>query len=353
MILIRYVASSVVAYTFLALAMLVALVSFIGLVDDMGNIGKGTYTFADSVRFNMLLVPGHVYELLPPAALLGSLLGLGSLASGNEVVAMRAAGVSVRRVMLASLYGGLSLMLLGVTIGELLVPASEKRAQQLHTQAIRAQVSVRTESGYWARDGASYINFQDVLPGGVLRGVSIYEFDGALRLRAATHAETGLYVGDAWLLEQVEQSVIAGRQVQVRQLPKASWTSILTPEILNIVEIKPENLSARGLYRYIGYLEDNGLDSRRYRLALWQKVFRPVYLMVMLFLAVPFVLGQLRSVAVGQRILVGALLGLTFSIVVKMFGHAGLVWGFNPFASSLLPALLFGGGGVYAMRRVH
>lgn len=353
MILARYVATAVVVYTVLALMVLVALVSMVGLVDDTGNIGKGDYTLSHALRFTLLRVPGHVYEFLPPAALLGSLLGLGVLATGNEVVAMRAAGVSLRSILLAALYGGLLLTLFGAILGEVVVPRSEKRAQELHAEAIRAHISVRTESGYWARDGGSYINFQDILPGGRLQGVSVYEFDGDLHLRTVTYAKTGLFLGDHWLLQEIEQSLLEEGRVEVRRPQRAAWNTIITPELLDIVEIRPENLSLHGLYRYIGYLVDNGLDARRYRLALWQKVFRPVYVIVMMSLAAPFVLGPMRAVAVGQRVLIGALLGIAFTILVKLFGHAGLVWGLNPFASSLLPAAVFAAGGVYGMSRAR
>jgi lipopolysaccharide export system permease protein len=71
----------------------------------------------------------------------------------------------------------------------------------------------------------------------------------------------------------------------------------------------------------------------------------------MIFLAVPFVFGSLRSITIGQRILIGALLGIGFYMMNQIMGNVGLVYEFNPLLSAFLPPLLCLSGAIILMRR--
>ncbi len=352
-ILNRYLARTVVLNTLLALTVLVVLLTFFAFIDDLGDIGKGHYGLPQALQFALLRVPQRIYELLPVSALLGSLLGLGALASNNELVAMRTAGVSIAWIVVAAMKTGLLLMVVAIFLGEVVAPPSEQLAQGLRAAATKSQISFTSGSGYWARYGRNFINIREILPGSHLNDLFIYELDENRRLRVATHARSALYRDGQWFLQDVAQSIIAAKGVEVRRKDQSTWRSLLKPDMLRVVTLKPEDLSARGLRQYIAYLEHSGLDSRRYQLAFWGKIVQPLDLLVMLFLSIPFVFGPLRSVTLGQRILVGALVGIAFSVLSKAFSHMGLVYGLDPLFSIALPSLLFLGMGVYAVRRVR
>ena len=101
------------------------------------------------------------------------------------------------------------------------------------------------------------------------------------------------------------------------------------------------------------YLRDNRQDSAPYELALWGKLMAPLATGVMIFLAIPFVFGPLRSVGMGQRVLVGALVGIGFHIMNQTFQQLGLVYGLSPVLSAVLPTGLFLALGIWMMRRVR
>ena len=122
---------------------------------------------------------------------------------------------------------------------------------------------------------------------------------------------------------------------------------------MNVVTVKPNTLSVFGLYEYVRYLKDNGLDAAIYEQALWSKVVAPLVTAVMVFLSIPFVFGPLRSVGVGHRILVGTLAGVGFYIINQMFAYVGLVFGFSPSLSALAPAGLAFLSGYYMLRRLY
>jgi len=148
-------------------------------------------------------------------------------------------------------------------------------------------------------------------------------------------------------------SNISEQGVTSARVAEAPWQTNLSPDLLNVVTVKPNTLSIFGLYEYVNYLRDNGLDAAVYEQALWGKVVAPLVTAVMVFLAIPFVFGPLRSVGVGHRILVGTLAGVGFYILNQMFAYMGLVFGFNPLLSALAPALLAFMAGYYMLRRLY
>jgi len=348
----RYVARQVVQGSLVWLLALVVLFSFISLVDDLDNVGRGDYTVAHALEYMALTTPRRAFELFPLAALIGSLMGLGALASSSELAVIRASGVSVRRIVGAVMAGALAIMVAALALGELVAPGAERLAHDRRSLAISDEIELGSRIGFWVRDGNSFINIRKVLPGNRMEGVSIYEFDAGQRLRIATAAARARYEDGQWLLEDVEQSHLRDDGVRREALATAAWQALFEPDLVNVVTVRPESLSVLGLRRYVGYLGRNGLDTSRFELALWHKFVYPAATVVMIVLAVPMVLGRLKSAGIGQRIVVGVLVGISFHVLNEASGHLGLVYGMSPAASATLPTLLFAAAAALLMRRV-
>ena len=351
-ILDRYIANHVIWGSLLALFVLVGLFSFIAFVDELDGVGRGDYTIPRAVEYILLTLPRRAFFLFPLAALVGTLVGLGILASNLELSVMRASGLSSMRIAMAVMKAGLLLAVIALLVGELLAPFAERLAQQRRSVAISDQLALNTNYGFWVRDGKSFINIRRVLPGNRMGEVYIYEFDADNRLRVATYAKSADFSAGEWFLHGIEQSEILPDRVVRRTVNKAVWKSLFQPDLVNVVAVKPESLSAFGLARYLTYLRENELSTARYELAFWNKVAYPMATLVMIFLALPLVLGRLRSVGVGQRIVVGALVGIAFHVINQVSGDLGLVYGLSPLISAFLPTLVFLGLGVLMMRRL-
>ncbi len=349
-ILDRYIARAVVASSLLVLAVLMAMFTFFTLVEELDDVGQGSYGLGGALLYVLLTLPAQAFELMPMAALIGSLLGLGALAGNGELTVVRASGVSIQRIAGAVMKGGAVLMVLAAVLGEGVAPPLDRLAQDRRNLAM---ATVEEEYGMWSRDGSAFINIRGFESPRRLRGVSIYEFDDERRLRMATRAESARYGEDAWLLEGVRQSELSGDGVVVRHLERARWASRLVPALLGVARVEPEQLSVWGLARYVRYLEDTGQESAPYRLSLWSKVMTPVATGVMILLALPFVFGPLRSVSVGSRMVVGVLVGIAFHIMNQTFMKMGLVYGFSPLVSATAPTLLFAALALVMMRRVR
>jgi lipopolysaccharide export system permease protein len=244
-------------------------------------------------------------------------------------------------------------MIAALVVGEWIAPQGERLAEERRSLAIDKRLSLKTGYRLWIRDGASFVNIGQVLPNNRMQDVYIYDFDSRRQLRLTTHADAAVYDNGKWILEQVRQSKISSDHVSQRAYQTLEWHFSFAPDLVEVVVIKPERLSAFGLYKYLNYLNANGLDTAYYEYALWQKLVYPVATGVMVFLAIPLVLGKLRSAGIGPRLVVGVLSGMGFHILQQVAGQAGVVYGINPMLSATAPTVLFFAFAVWMMRHVR
>ena len=352
----KYIARTVISGTLMALLVLVSLLAFMDFVSEIGKVGDpkySDYSVSDALMFVALTIPKHIYEIFPTSILIGSLLGLGTLASNSELTVMRTSGLSIMRISRSVLQAGLILLVFVALVGEILVPISERTAQTLKASALQKNISLGGRHGFWVRDGMRYINVGQVYPDLQLGHLEIYELDSNKRLSRVTHAVSASYLNDTWLLKDITRSIISESGVQSKKLQSEQWPGLLNPELFNVVTVKSENMSALDLYRYSQYLQDNELDASHYQLAFWIKIITPISGLVMLLITLPFVFGSQRAGGAGQRVLIGLLLGIGFFIGNRIINHMGQVYGIPPFISAALPVLLVAIAGVMAIKRVH
>lgn len=345
----RYIGINLVTLTFVALFALVALFSFFAIIDQLSETGRGSYGVPQALIYVLLTTPRLAYELFPIAAVIGSMSTLGMLAQTSELAIIRTSGVS--RVMLARglLRPCTILVVIAIIIGEVIAPPSESFAKQQRSLAITEQIVLKSQYGIWARDGNSYINIRKMLPGNKVEQIYIYEFDKENRLRNTINAATGEYRKGEWLLKDVEQTSISPQGVAIKQISLASWKSPFKPEMAEFVLIQPQYMPFWGLFSYIKFLKQNDQETQPYEQAFWSKLIRPVSIIAMILLAIPLVNCNSRYTVVGQRVFVGALVGILFHICDQAAGHLGMVYDINPALSVTFPTLVLLGVIIYLL----
>jgi lipopolysaccharide export system permease protein len=341
-ILRRYLAGEIIAATALVFAALLVLFAFFDLVEQIKDLGRGAYQLRQIMVHVLLSVPNHVYELFPIAALIGTLFALAQLVASSEYTVMRVSGISITRMALMLGAVGLLFAVLTFVFGEFIGPPTEQLAQRMRSQAITGLVAQEFRSGLWIKDGTSFINVLEVLPDSTLKGIKIYEFDTDHRLRKISFAQRGDYQsGRRWLLKDVVETTFDDHKASVTRIPEASWRSVLEPRLLNVLLVKPEQMSAWNLYSYAQHLKENRQRALRYEIALWTKIMYPVAVLVMMLLALPFAYFQRRQGGVGAKIFAGIMLGLGFHFLNRLFGHLGLLNDWPAMISAMVPTLFF------------
>jgi len=338
-ILDRYIALTLIKVTLLVLFSLVLLFSFFALVDQLDSTGRGNYGVWQALYYVFLTIPRLSFELFPIATVIGSMTTLGMFARNSELAVIRTSGVSQLRFAWALCKGTVVLVFISLFIGEIVSPYTEETAQHMRSVALSDQITLKTKYGFWARDGHSFINIRKILPGDRVEGIYIYEFDDGNKLRASTFAKRAQYKDDHWVLEDIRQTEITDHGVNVNKMEHATWEALLSPDVINLIIIKPRFLSFIELYDYISYLKINGQSSVIYEQAIWSKIINPLTILVMVLIAVPMVKSYSRMMAIGQRVSLGCLVGIVFHIISQIAGHMGVVYNFNPALSVTFPTL--------------
>jgi lipopolysaccharide export system permease protein len=324
--LLRYFTREILASSLLVLAALLALFGFFDLIRELDDLGRGTYRINAMLAYVALTLPSHAYVLLPAAGLIGTLFALARMSEHSEITVMRASGLSLRQLALHVGVAGLVIALVTVVFGELITPFTEEAAKGLRLKATRSIVAREFRSGFWVKDDRSFVNIQDVTADTQLLNLRIYEFDPAFRLTAISRAEKGTYAGpNKWQLSNVELTRFEGDRAVLQKIPSATWSSVLTPDILSVLKIVPERMSAMNLRAYIEHLRENRQKATRYEIAFWSKIFSPAAAIVMMILAIPFALQSARAGGVGAKIVMGILIGLSFHFAGRLFSHVGLL----------------------------
>jgi lipopolysaccharide export system permease protein len=346
----RYIGKSVLVAILGVLGVILGLASLFAFIDEMGDISE-TYTLLNAGSFVLLTAPRRVYEMLPMAALIGCLVGLGSLASSSELTIMRAAGVSIGRIVWAVMKPMLLLMIAGVLVGEYVAPVSEDMAQSNRSLAQGGGDAQSSKYGVWHREGEEFIHINAVQPNGVLYGVTRYRFDDQRHMQIASFSKHAKFDKDHWQLQDVTTTLFHGDSTEIVTTPEEKWDVTLSPQLLSTLVLPPDSLSISGLWSYSHYLAEQGLNNGRYWLAFWTKVLQPLVTMALVLMAISFIFGPLRSVTLGQRVFTGVLVGFTFRIAQDLLGPSSLVFGFSPLFAVLVPSGVCAIAGLWLLRR--
>jgi len=358
----HYLWKEVATATAFVIFALLSLFLFFDLVAQLDEVGQRGFKLRHALLYVVLTLPSRTYELMPIAALIGTIYALSKLAASSEFTIMRVSGMSTRRLLVCLLTIGMMLVGLTYVLGEFASPPAERLAQAVRLQARGAAISVRDfRSGIWIRDVVKvpeggveafrFINVRQVTPDGHTRGWRIFEFDRDYRLRSILTAESGVYeAGAGWVLTDVVETRVPvlsasataptdAKTEVVREATRA-WPSELKPDIFGVMMVQPERMAGWDLAQYISHLAENRQQTDRYEIAFWSKLTYPLAVLVMMALALPFAYLHVRAGGVSLKIFTGVMIGVAFYGLNKLFAHVGLINTWPPILVATLPSLV-------------
>ncbi len=353
-----YVARVLLGTVLLTWAVLIGLDVIMAVVTELNDVGTGHYGFGSAIAVVALSVPRRAYMLFPTAAVIGSLMGLGQLAASSELTALRALGLSRRRLSLAVAGSLAVLTALMVVNGETLGPWGEKRGDSLKASAKSNDMIVAQYSGLWAREGDTFLNAQAGQERGKgderyleLQGVRLYEFAKDGRLESIARAGTAVHHTGGWLLHDVKRTWFDQRSVTETEALEEHWASKLDETALAASVASPRYLPATELSHGIDYRKRNGLDASEYEEHYWGRWFYPLNVLALCLAAVPFAFGSLRSGGLGKRLFIGIVFALGFWLVQTQFVKLAGVYKFDFRIAYLIPPMIMLGVSAALFRR--
>jgi len=352
-ILTQYMMRTILAMTALVLVVLLALAGLFEFIAELDDT-QGDYQTPQAVLYALLRLPQLAFEMLPVAALIGSLLGLGALASNSEIIVMRSSGLSIIRLAGMVAITGLSLLILTGLLGEFIGPPLDYYARNMRLEARYEQADDRLGSEAWVRDGPVFLHLERVSTEFDFGSIYVFRFDEFNELESIARAEnSGIDDNDQWVLENFRETRFSDDGVHVVESSLAVESFDIDAAVLGISLVKPQSLSGRGLFNYISYLNRNSLDANRYETELWYRIARTATITIMPVLALAFVFGSLRTGGAGARLMMGVVIGLGYYLASEMLANSGQVFNLNPAVIAWLPSALLLIITVLALNRIR
>jgi lipopolysaccharide export system permease protein len=381
-VLQRYFAVNITQAVVFVLFAFLGLIAFMDLTTELPAVGKGNYMFQHALLYVALMLPGHVYEVMPVAALIGTIYAMAQFAQSSEFTIMRASSMSTRMAGWMLFKIGIVFVVVTFIFGELITPRSAPLAEKVRLSAKGATLASEFRSGMWTKDnvhaegpngtrgaviGSRFFNARQIQPDGGLLDVHVYEFDQAMRMRALITAASATFLGNGtWRLKDVAETrfsnsrtlpepgapVPQGQTIQStygqetsaasnRKLASMDLVSEITPKILQVSRRDPERMSAHELSVYSRHLAENRQESERFQIAFWKKIVGPLAIFVLMALALPFAYLHTRSGGVSLKIFIGIMIGISFLLIDSLFSHLGLLSTWPAFFTAVAPSLLF------------
>jgi len=342
-ILDRYIVRTILGSVLMVLCVVLIVGALVTFIDQQKDIGSGHYTSLSALWFTVLNLPLLAFEILPIAGLIGALLGLGTLARGSELTVIRASGISIARLAGITLIAGLVLVVVAVLLGEFIGPVLQQEAREQKAFARLSNVAFGGGAGAWVRDGDLILHVAAQSGVSEFGGMQVYELSPEHRLLAMGHAQSAsAFSKGKWLLAGYSESRFSGDSVTKSNLGQRILESNVTANFLGLAVQNPQELTNRALWRLISYYRTNSLSDREYVFAFWSRIARTVGIAFSVLLAIPFVLGSLRSAGTGTRMLAGLIIGLGFFLLQRLIASGTIVFNLNPVLLAWLPTTLLG-----------
>ncbi len=340
-ILNRYIRSQVIWSTAAVMFVLIGIQSFMEFVNQLSSIGTGHYGVLQAFIFVPLQLPTDLYTLFPMAGFLGSLIGLGHLASSSQLIVMRAAGVSVTQIVWSVIKAALIMIVVVTVIGEGIAPKLQREADVLKTVAMEKGGSLKTLHGVWLRHGNSYVYINAVPSPTSIQGITRFDFDDQDHLLSVSRAEKGELVNKQWKLFKISESILGNNSVSTKYINSEPLGILFKPKFFQKVADDVDQESVLTLLKNIVYRKKTGLVTSQYEYAFWRRMMQPLTTVVMICLGIPFIFGSLRSSSMGFRIMTGVIIGFGFYMLNQFFGPITLVYQFPPWVAAVFPTVLF------------
>jgi len=339
------------AVAFVSLGFL-CLFFFFDFVDELGAVGKQSalgYGLTQALLYVTLLIPSHLYELLPISVLIGTIFVMARLAQSSEYTILRTSGLGPWRALRTLLALGMAFVLLTFAIGDYVAPASDRAAQLLKTR-YQGTWAMTGNTGAWLRERQgehSYsVNVVSMDRDGTLKSPRIFEFDANAFLVAQTSAVFARIEGGAWVLYGAERQEYDTRnadkaRVTRTQQPELRWPTSLTSEMVSVALLRPDRMSTIDLFEYTRHLDANGQTSQRYEIEFWRKVFYPLSCLVMVVLALPFAYLHFRQSGIATYVFGGVMIGISFFLLNNVFGYMGNLRNWWPWVTAAAPGMIY------------
>ena len=340
----RYIAKTLLSYTLVVLVVWLSIYSFFNFLTEINVVGQESYTILSAIKYIILKMPEVTYSQASPVILLGCVLGMGHLATTNQLLIFRISGASILKITGITLKNALIFVIAIIAIGEAIAPMSSNFAELGRSNALGNNIVSTSQEGFWIRDGDNFINVKKNIDGKLFSGITVFEVNSSNKIERVIKSENAVFDGNS--LEMSGSKIFSidnssfFNNISLKERNSYNKTVSFDQDLIDSLEKDPKDLTTWTIIKQIQFLSDNKLRSGVFEVELYKRLIKPVTLVAMILLAMLFIFGSTRDVTLGRKIFFGVALGLSFEMLSKVASAMSLGFDFSPFLSSILPPIV-------------
>ncbi|MFQ5581488.1 MAG: LptF/LptG family permease [Mariprofundaceae bacterium] len=325
-----------------ALGTLAALLAIYGIIeafDKARYLGRGLDAGL-LIEYLALKTPFMISEFMPIIVLVAASIYITEISHHHELVALRAAGLGINKLMMPLLAVALLAAALSFTIGEWVTPVTNQRLDTIERVHIHHKADTR-HGVQWLKDGNRFFRLTPL--GNSQFAMIMLETDSNGSWKKRMDATRARYADGQWLLSDVHVSMPeADEGMRLYHRVTARIVSATSPDTAD--PPKPRHMQFFELGRYTRNLEQAGLSASTFAFAWHRKLAAPVACIIMVILAAALCMHMGSRIGASSWGMIGAIaLGLIFYV----FGNASYLLANSErlpaFYAAWLPDLFFGG----------
>ena len=340
----RYITKTLLNYTLAVLLVWLSIYSFFNFLEELNSIGQANYTILEAIKYIFLQMPEIIYKQASPVILLGCVIGMGYLATTNQLVVLRVSGNSVLKLTAITMKTALIFIIVIIAFGEIFAPLFSEQAEKGRAEALGQSFAYQSQEGFWIRDGENFINVQKNIDGKLFSGLTIIEVNSPNKISTVLTSENAIFDGKSLAINNAEIfSIDSSKEINNISLKERnSYNKIVSfdQDLIDSLKKEPQELTTLNIIKHIQFLSDNKLRSVIFEVELYKRLIKPITLMTMILLAMLFIFGSNRDITLGRKIFFGIALGLSFEMLSRIGGAMALSFDFNPLMSAVLPTIV-------------
>ena len=340
----RYIRKTLLSFTLVVLVIWLGVYSFFNFLSEMSSIGQVNYTSLEAFRYIALQIPEVAYKHASPVILLGCVLGMGHLATTNQLLVLRVSGMSIYKLTMSTIKTALIFVVAVIAIGEIFAPIASEEAERGRSKALDIAIASQSQEGFWIRDGESFINVQKNIDGKLFSGLTIIEVNSSNKISTVLTSENAIFDGKSLKMNNAEIFSIDSNKkiddISLKERNSYNKTVSFDQDLIDSLKKEPEDLTTWSIIKQIQFLSDNKLRSGIFEVELYKRLIKPITLIAMILLGMLFIFGYTRDATLGRKIFFGIALGLSFEMLSRIGGAMALSFDFNPVISAVLPTIV-------------
>ncbi len=340
----RYITKTLLNYTLVVLLVWLSIYSFFNFLAELNSVGQADYTVIEAIKYILLQIPEVAYKQASPVILLGCVLGMGYMATTNQLVVMRVSGNSILKLTAITIKAALFFIIVIIAVGEIFAPLASEEAEKGRANALGQKIALQSQEGFWIREGGNYINVENNIDGSFYTDITIYQVSPANKIETIITSESANFDGTSLDLNNVDifsiNEINSSTEITSKKRNNYNLTVSFDQDLIDSLKKDPKELTTWKIIKQIQFLSINKQTSSIFEVELYKRLVKPATLVAMILLAMIFIFGSNRDASLGRKIFLGVALGLSFEMISRVGGALSLSYNFSPLIGAVLPTFI-------------